>query len=64
MKLTTVEGMTSEIFVPVTPDPVFTELKKPLSECKVAFITAVFVSEMPPEVIERPSISGMRAGVP
>ena len=40
MKLTTVEGMQSEIFVPVTPVPVFTELKKPLSECKVAFITA------------------------
>ncbi|MGN0755221.1 MAG: D-proline reductase (dithiol) protein PrdB [Aristaeellaceae bacterium] len=40
MKLTTVEGMQSEIFVPVTPPPVFTELKKPLSECRVAFITA------------------------
>lgn len=40
MKLTTLEGMQSEIFVPVTPEPVFTELKKPLSECKVAFITA------------------------
>lgn len=40
MRLTTVEGMQSEIFVPVTPKPVFTELKKPLSECKVAFITA------------------------
>lgn len=40
MRLTTVEGMQSEIFVPVTPVPVFTELKKPLSECKVAFITA------------------------
>ena len=40
MKLTTVAGMQSEIFVPVTPAPVFTELKKPLSECKVAFITA------------------------
>ena len=36
MRLTTVEGMQSEIFVPVTPVPVFTELKKPLSECKVA----------------------------
>ena len=24
----------------LTPPPVFTELKKPLSECKVAFITA------------------------
>ena len=38
--LTTIEGMQSEIFVPITPKPVFTELKKPLSECKVAFITA------------------------
>ena len=41
MKLTTVEGMQSEIFVPITLKPIFTELKKPLSECKVAFITAV-----------------------
>lgn len=40
MNLTTVEGMQSEIFVPITSKPVFTELKKPLSECKVAFITA------------------------
>ena len=40
MKLTTTEGLRSEIFVPLTPKPVFTELKKPLSECKVAFITA------------------------
>lgn len=40
MNLTTKEGLRSEIFVPVTPKPVFTELKKPLSECKVAFITA------------------------
>ena len=40
MNLTTIEGMQSEIFVPITPKPVFTELKKPLSECKVAFITA------------------------
>ena len=40
MKLTTVAGMQSEIFVPVTPAPVFTELKKPLSACRVAFITA------------------------
>ena len=29
-----------EIFVPITLKPIFTELKKPLSECKVAFITA------------------------
>ena len=40
MKLTTVEGMQSEIFVSITLKPIFTELKKPLSECKVAFITA------------------------
>ena len=40
MKLTTVEGMRSEIFVPIVPQAVFTELKKPLNECKVAFITA------------------------
>ena len=33
MKLTTVEGMQSEIFVPITLKPIFTELKKPLSEC-------------------------------
>ena len=31
MKLTVKEGMQSEIFVPLTPKPVFTELKKPLS---------------------------------
>ena len=31
MKLTTKQGMQSEIFVPVTPKPVFTELKKPLN---------------------------------
>lgn len=40
MKLTTAEGLKSEIFVPVTPSAVWTSLKKPLSECKVAFITA------------------------
>ena len=40
MKLTTKQGMQSEIFVPVTPKPVFTELNKPLNKCKVAFITA------------------------
>lgn len=40
MKLTVVEGMQSEIFVPVTPNPVWAPLTKPLSKCKVAFITA------------------------
>ncbi|MDF2878951.1 MAG: prdB [Clostridia bacterium] len=40
MKLTTAIGMKSEIFVPITPPPVWTPLTKPLSECKIAFITA------------------------
>jgi D-proline reductase (dithiol) PrdB len=40
MKLTTAYGLKSEIFVPNTPPPVWTPLKKPLNECKIAFITA------------------------
>ena len=40
MKLTTAEGIKSEIYVPITPPAVWTPLTKPLSECKVAFITA------------------------
>lgn len=40
MKLTTVEGMRSEIYAPITPSPVWTELEKPLKECKVGFATA------------------------
>ena len=40
MKLTTATGLKSEIYVPITPPPVWTPLKKPLSECMVAFITA------------------------
>lgn len=40
MKLTVKEGMRSEIFVPVTPDPVWSPLTKPLNQCKIAFITA------------------------
>ncbi|MBC2458368.1 D-proline reductase (dithiol) protein PrdB [Clostridium beijerinckii] len=40
MKLTTAEGMKSEIYVPITPPAVWTPLTKPLNECKVAFITA------------------------
>lgn len=40
MKVTTVEGLKSEIFVPITPPAVWTPLTKPLSKCKVAFITA------------------------
>lgn len=40
MKLTVVEGLQSEIFVPITPKPVFTPVTKPLSEMKVAMATA------------------------
>lgn len=40
MKLTTVEGLRSEIFAPVSPPPVWTPLTKPLNQCKVGFATA------------------------
>lgn len=40
MSFTTIEGLKSEIFVPVTPLPVWTDLKKPLDQCTVAFCTA------------------------
>lgn len=40
MQLTTAPGLRSEIYVPITPKPVWTPLKKPLSQCKVAFITS------------------------
>lgn len=40
MNLTTVAGLQSEIFVPITPGAVWSPLTKPLSECRVAFATA------------------------
>ena len=40
MELTTATGLKSEIFVPITPEAVWTSLTKPLDQCKVAFITA------------------------
>ncbi len=40
MKLTTAQGLKSEIYAPVLPPPVWTALEKPLSECTVAFCTA------------------------
>jgi len=43
MSLTVVEGLQSEIFVPITPKPVFTPVTKPLSEMKVAMATAAGV---------------------
>jgi len=43
MKLTVVRGLQSEIFVPITPKPVFTPITKPLSEMKIAMATAAGV---------------------
>lgn len=43
MDLTIVKGLQSEIFVPITPPPVWTPVKKPLSEMKIAFATAAGV---------------------
>ncbi|GEB77339.1 D-proline reductase (dithiol) protein PrdB [Sporolactobacillus inulinus] len=40
MQLTTAQHLKSEIYVPITPPPVWTPLAKPLSECTVAFCTA------------------------
>ncbi|MCF1675826.1 MAG: D-proline reductase (dithiol) protein PrdB [Tetragenococcus koreensis] len=40
MKLTTVEGLQSEIFAPNRPAPVWAPLEKPLKDCKVGFATA------------------------
>lgn len=43
MSLTTVKGLQSEIYVPITPPPVWTPVKKPLNEMRVAFATAAGV---------------------
>lgn len=43
MSLTVVKGLQSEIFVPVTPPPVWTPVSKPLSEAVVALATAAGV---------------------
>lgn len=40
MKLTVVEGLQSEIYVPITPPAVFTAVTKPIKESVVAFLTA------------------------
>ena len=42
-KLTTVPGLQSEIFVPITPDPVWAEVKKPLNEMVIALASAAGV---------------------
>jgi len=38
-----INGLKSEIFVPITPDPVWTPVTKPLNEMKVALATAAGV---------------------
>ncbi len=43
MSLTVVKGLQSEIFVPVTPPPVWTPVSKPLNEAVVALATAAGV---------------------
>ena len=42
-KLTTVPGLQSEIYVPITPPPVWTPVKKPLNEMVIALATAAGV---------------------
>lgn len=43
MSLTTVKGLQSEIYVPITPPPVWAPVKKPLNGMRVAFATAAGV---------------------
>ncbi len=43
MSLTVVKGLQSEIFVPITPPPVWTPVSKPLSEATIALATAAGV---------------------
>lgn len=43
MDLTVIEGLQSEIYVPITPEPVWTPVKKPLNEMVIALVTAAGV---------------------
>ena len=43
MSMTVVKGLQSEIFVPITPKPVWAPVTKPLSEMTVALATAAGV---------------------
>lgn len=43
MELTTIKGLQSEIFVPITPPPVWTPVTKELKDMKVAIATAAGV---------------------
>lgn len=43
MSLTVVRGLQSEIFVPVTPPPVWAPVSKPINEAVIALVTAAGV---------------------
>ncbi|ANK61974.1 proline reductase [Loigolactobacillus backii] len=43
MSLEKIDGLQSEIFVPITPKPVFTKVTKPLKDMSVAIVTAAGV---------------------
>lgn len=43
MSLTTVQGLQSEIFVPITPPPVWTPVTKELKDMTIALATAAGV---------------------
>ncbi len=43
MSLTIVKGLQSEIYVPITPPPVWTPVTKPLKEMRIAMATAAGV---------------------
>lgn len=43
MSLTTIKGLQSEIFVPITPPPVWTPVTKELKDMKIALATAAGV---------------------
>ncbi len=43
MNLTHIDGLKSEIYVPITPNPVWTQVKKSLDEMTIALVTAAGV---------------------
>lgn len=43
MTLTVIKGLKSEIYVPITPQPVWTPVDKPLNEMVIALVTAAGV---------------------
>lgn len=43
MSITVIKGMQSEIFVPITPQPVWAPVKKELKDMRVALVTAAGV---------------------